>query len=338
MSRRSKSRPVEELSLTYQFNQHSEDIEDVYAEMFKAPVQAEALPSPAVSPEKPGAEPGDLPEGITTSVDIAAVERAAGLQGAVGSITTPVVKPGVDRASIDIHPDIVTGDVTPPVEMTPAGLPVVNAMLDAAGNASDQGTGGIKTPVIKTGAEHPPPIANSDRLPGAETADTTPPAETTRLGPTPVVMPSDITVANERSHGAGRPYNVHRAIQVQDGHNHTEQLLYDTLWRSGKPVDPDQGYRLVQIPQSDLATALRMTTKNLRAALERLAEKLSIEELHPFERGTRTARTWKVYSYKLILERRRNAGMDWVIRDRGVRFVDPRTAPVKKTAVVMEQE
>jgi hypothetical protein len=80
-----------------------------------------------------------------------------------------------------------------------------------------------------------------------------------------------------------------------------------------------------------------MTTKNLRIALDRLVEKLAIEELQTFDRGTRVARTWKVYSYKSILERRKAAGMEWVVRDRGVRFIDPGSIPVKPTRVVMPE-
>jgi len=134
-----------------------------------------------------------------------------------------------------------------------------------------------------------------------------------------------------------RPYNVHRAVLAQDGHSHTEQLLYDILWRSAKSAGQGDAYRLVQIPQSELAAAMRMTTKNLRIALDRLVEKLAIEELQTFDRGTRVARTWKVYSYKSILERRKAAGMEWVIRDRGVRFIDPGSIPVKPTRVVMPE-
>ena len=198
----------------------------------------------------------------------------------------------------------------------------------------------IETPVVMTPVETPrhitTPVDFHRRSSLQSAADTlqqiaalapnliTTPVETTPKITTPVVSQS-------------RPYNVHRAVLAQDGHSHTEQLLYDILWRSGKGVAGDS-YRLVQIPQSELASAIRMTTKNLRIALDRLVEKLALEEVQAFDRGNRVARTWKVYSYRLILERRKAAGMEWVIRDRGVRYVDPRTIPVKPTRVVMPED
>lgn len=137
---------------------------------------------------------------------------------------------------------------------------------------------------------------------------------------------------------AARPYNVHRAVAAQDGHSHSEQMLYELLWRSAEAVDAGGNYRVIQIPQSELASAVRMTPKNLRGALERLAGKLSIEEIRTFDRGTRTARTWKIYSYAAILERRRAAGLQWVIRDRGVRFVDPTTMPARPHHVAVDEQ
>jgi hypothetical protein len=129
----------------------------------------------------------------------------------------------------------------------------------------------------------------------------------------PPVLPN-LTTASRR---------VHRAVLVQDGHSITEQALYELLWKLGKNVDSDS-YRIVQIGQSKLSETFKMTTRNLVPALERLVQKLSIEELKGFDRRTRTARTWKIYSYKSILERRKKAGLEWVVKDKGVHFV---TAP-----------
>ena len=242
MSKRNKSRLVEELELTYR--QPSQDIEEIYSEMFRKPESAPVVPFPTPP------ESASVPEAITTPV-----------------VMTPVVMTGVE---------------TTPVNSTPV----------------------ITTPPITTGVdtEEEPAIPSSSSSP------------------------------------AGRAYNIHRAVVAQDGHSHSEQVLYELLWRSGKAVDADERYRVVQIPQSELAAAVRMTTKNLRAALDRLTEKLSIEEVQSFDRGTRVARKWKVYSYKAILDRRRAAGLEWIVRDRGIRFVDPITTPVKTTRVVMEEQ
>jgi hypothetical protein len=116
-------------------------------------------------------------------------------------------------------------------------------------------------------------------------------------------------------------------VLVQDGHSRGEQLLYELLWKLSRETDSDE-YRLLQIGHSDLAEKARMTDKNLRIALRRLVEKRSIEEMQSFDARQRKARIWKVYSYRSILDRRRKAGLEWVVKDNGVHFVRPETTPV----------
>jgi hypothetical protein len=185
----------------------------------------------------------------------------------------------------------------------------------------------VPFPALESNAyslEQPTPVAPTPV--GSTPVDITP-VEAIRVETTPVEITPVVTAGDSR--------RIHRATLVQDGHSHSEQLIYEILWRSARPGSDIEQYRVVQIPQSDLAGTVRMTTKNLRAALDRLAQKLSIEEMHSFDRGTRLARKWKVYSYKAILERRKKAGLEWVVRDKGVRFVKPETTPVETTRVVM---
>jgi hypothetical protein len=160
--------------------------------------------------------------------------------------------------------------------------------------------------------------------------DTTP-VKTTRVETTPVETTPDKKIGVV---SGARPVNVHRCVLAQDGHSRSEELLYQILWKNGQPTD-NHDCRLVQVPQADLAQAMRMTTKNLRLALARLEEKLSIEEASRFDRGSRTARAWRVYSYKAIIQRRERAGLTHVVRTKGVQFVDPETTPVKTIRVVM---
>jgi hypothetical protein len=157
------------------------------------------------------------------------------------------------------------------------------------------------------------------------------PGKTTPLDATPVKTTPDITTPVVLR---SRPVNVHRCVLAQDGHSRSEELLYQILWKNGQSTE-NQDCRLVQIPQGDLAEAMRMTTKNLRQALARLEEKLSIEQASWFDRGSRTARSWRVYSYKAILQRREQGGLTHVVRTKGVQFVNPETTPVKTTRVVM---
>jgi len=150
---------------------------------------------------------------------------------------------------------------------------------------------------------------------------------------TPVVM-DEVETAVPLPRQAGRAYNIHRCVLAQDGHSRSEQVLYDILWRSAPPAHPGDAFRLATISMKNLGAvpAIQMTQKNLRIALQRLAEKLSIEEAMAFDPKAKTSRVWRVFSYKSILERRKAAGMEWIVRDKGVRFVHPEdpaiTAPV----------
>jgi len=265
---------------------------------------------------------GSLPDG-------AEYADSTGISTTASVVTTPDVMTGVD-----ITGGKTTGveQITTPVATTPVLSTPDIATPDESGLRSrpqsvtqilpQKRQEAITTPVEATPDIKAPVITTAIRT-------ASPPEQ-----PTPVRTTPDITTPVISQ---ARPYNLHRAVLVQDGHSHTEQLLYDILWRSAKSAGQGDVYRFVQIPQSELAAAVRMTTKNLRIALDRLVEKLAIEELQSFDRGTRIARTWKVYSYKSILERRKAAGMEWVIRDRGVRFIDPGSIPVKPTRVVMPE-
>jgi hypothetical protein len=124
------------------------------------------------------------------------------------------------------------------------------------------------------------------------------------------------------------PITIHLCHIAQDGHSRSEQLLYDILWKAGTSATPDSPFRLAGVSMRELSRhpSILMTEKNVRLALRRLADKLAIEEDKTFDHVRKTARVWKVYSYKSILERRRSAGMEWVVRSsQSVRFVDPNT-------------
>jgi hypothetical protein len=185
----------------------------------------------------------------------------------------------------------------------------------------------VKTTPVITTPDIPTPVEKTrDETTGVELH-----VETTRVDTTTVKTTPDITTPVVST---SRPVNVHRCVLAQDGHSRSEELLYQILWKNGQPTE-NQDCRLVQIPQGDLAEAMRMTTKNLRQALARLEGKLSIEQASWFDRGSRTARSWRVYSYKAILQRREQGGLTHVVRTKGVQFVNPETTPVKTTRVVM---
>ena len=114
-------------------------------------------------------------------------------------------------------------------------------------------------------------------------------------------------------------WKIHRCSTVQDAHSSNEQLLYELLWRLAKPVNPDE--RLITISRDDMASQTRITVRNIKGVLDRLIEKLALERLVEPNSFTRVAATYRIYSYRKILDQRRKAGLEWVTRANGVRFI-----------------
>jgi hypothetical protein len=199
-------------------------------------------------------------------------------------------------------------DITSPDVMSPDVMSGESLSPDRT--APDKTSPVISSPVVLVA--QPADIPSPDRTSGDKTSpDITSPGDpelAAFLASTPAVR--------------SRPYQVHRCVYAQDGHSTSEEAIYQVIWRAARPIRPDDAYRLAQISQNELAARVRMTTRNLRPALQRLEEKLAIEEIRSFDRGAKTARIWKIFSYRSILQRRQAAGMEWVVRDKGVRFVD----------------
>ncbi|MGA2736876.1 MAG: hypothetical protein ABSG65_05430 [Bryobacteraceae bacterium] len=68
-----------------------------------------------------------------------------------------------------------------------------------------------------------------------------------------------------------------------------------------------------------------MTPKNCKINTQRLIRKLALEVLSPYNTPESIGTTYRVYSDEAILQRRHLAGLEWVVRSRGVEFVDPTT-------------
>lgn len=123
----------------------------------------------------------------------------------------------------------------------------------------------------------------------------------------------------------GRPTKIHKCSKAQDGHSHLEEVLYGVLRRAGRPEDGPSGNVITQAGSSFLCKETRVHKRNLGTVLRRLVFKQSIEILDYERSTTRTARRYRVFSYGEILKRRREAGLEWVVRRRGVEFVNPAT-------------
>ena len=77
--------------------------------------------------------------------------------------------------------------------------------------------------------------------------------------------------------------------------------------------------------------ARKRKLENRKACLKSLEEKLAIETIAAANSKERTGKTYRIHCFTAILERRRAAGMQWVEKGRGVRFIEAGTVPVINT-------
>ena len=150
-------------------------------------------------------------------------------------------------------------------------------------------------------------------------------------GTVPVIntVPNSPTVPNSQVTPTSRPrVRVFRATRVQDGHSLGEHLIYEVLWRQGQG---DDQVRTVQIGYDRLAALASVNWKTAKACLKSLEEKLAIETIAAANSNERTGKTYRIHCFTAILERRRAAGMQWVEKGRGVRFIEVGTVPIINT-------
>jgi hypothetical protein len=140
-------------------------------------------------------------------------------------------------------------------------------------------------------------------------------SHTASVSPIKTVSPTD----SPKPRGQHRP-KPRQARLAQDGHSHAEQAIYAALWEAGTPR-PD-GNRTVTMGLGRLSKVARLSENNCRLNIRSLVKKLALEEIGAEDSRARIGKTYKVYAYSAILSRRRAAGMEWVIRTKGVAFVD----------------
>lgn len=117
-----------------------------------------------------------------------------------------------------------------------------------------------------------------------------------------------------------------RARTVEDGHSHAEQSLYSALWERGKPFNTDA--RVITMGFGAMSHLARLSLNNCRQNIRSLIHKLAVEEIRAEMCSEKIGKTYLIYNQPAILRRRRNAGLEWIIRTKGVVFVDPRTGAV----------
>jgi hypothetical protein len=119
----------------------------------------------------------------------------------------------------------------------------------------------------------------------------------------------------------GRRQKVRRAVVAQDGHSSGEQLLYQSLWNAASAETSDT--RLLSIGYNGMSSLCKLDRSNCKKNIQSLLEKLAVEVTKSYQTASSTGTTYRIFSYGEILRRRKAAGLIWVIRTSGVRFVNP---------------
>jgi hypothetical protein len=121
----------------------------------------------------------------------------------------------------------------------------------------------------------------------------------------------------------GQRLRIRRCSATHDGHSLGEEVLYQALWKAAHPETAET--RTIVIGWRGMSQLCRMTPKNCKINTQRLIRKLALEVLSPYNTPESIGTTYRVHSDQAILQRRREAGLEWVVRSRGVEFVDPAT-------------
>jgi hypothetical protein len=117
-----------------------------------------------------------------------------------------------------------------------------------------------------------------------------------------------------------------KANLVEEGHSHAEHSVYEALWRRSKPYRQDT--RVITIGFGAMSRIVRLSLNNCRQNIRSLIRKLAIEEMQAEQCGQKIGKTYLIYSPQATLHRRRSAGLEWVVRTKGVAFVNPLTGAV----------
>ncbi len=118
------------------------------------------------------------------------------------------------------------------------------------------------------------------------------------------------------------PRFVKQQQLAQDGHSPAEHQVYQALWNAGGEElngdreRPSPPYRDVIVGQTFIARKTSISKRNLIRILGSLHEKFSIETLQTQVSADHTAKTYRVWSMKEILNRRRERGFSWIYRNR----------------------
>ncbi len=145
-----------------------------------------------------------------------------------------------------------------------------------------------------------------------------------KLDPRPILTP-EVPLAPSSS--LKRSFPVRQMKLAQDAHSRAEQAVYQRLWESAKPFDDIS--RVITIGFGGMARLVGLSESNARINTRSLISKLAIEEQGSYDCERGTGRTYRIFSYQEILNRRKEAGLTrYQRRTLAVVFVDEHDQPI----------
>ena len=250
----------------------------------------------------------DVPQDLVQASEV----PDAGLNDASVGVPTHSTAPRT-QTIIEIRPKPLRVPPTPSSKNTPVEAPA--EVYGETPTGSDTSVEGLSD--SRTGSYS---LTKSDSHSGSDTL-------TGSVAPPVSVSPTASRVVFGSVPSQNR--KIRKCRLSQDGHSAGEEMLYRVLWEEGRPENANPlGSRLVRIGYAELANKARLHKANVRLNLASLTAKLAIEQNGDFNSRDMIAKAYRVLSYKEILERRRAAGLEFVIRQKNVVFVTESGDPI----------
>jgi hypothetical protein len=189
-------------------------------------------------------------------------------------------------------------------------VPLPHLQASSSGVAASPGVVSPRAPEIES-------TSGASLIPGAVID-----AEVARI-PQPTQTPEVVSIPVASVTPVIQRLRIRKCQATHDGHSLGEEVLYQALWKAASAESADT--RTIVIGWRGMSQLCRMTPKNCKINTQRLIRKLALEVLSPYNTPESIGTTYRIFSNEAILRRRREAGLEWVVRSRGVEFVDPRT-------------
>jgi hypothetical protein len=263
-------------------------------------------------PAPPGMA-GPQPELVSTPVETTGVAKH------------PVDIKDIESTPVEISEPVVAGDspacAEPCAVSTPADSTPVQSAPDEVSPAEsppkprrgkDGGlVGNYAPPVIR-----PDPKVTSPVIPGGNAST---PVDTSVL---PEPEPRLFLSRSKK--------RLFRPLRPEDAHTDGETRLYEFLWQNGRPHA--EGVRVYAGSMTTLARVLGRDDRNTRPVVESLIRKLSIAVAREQDYHTGHPRMYFVFNSEEIAARRRRAGLEWAVKNKGIQLLTVAEAAVLAAA------